>query len=45
MRKEKLELSEVLLEKLEALKQAMEDASSLRDIILEKKTMRNSLRS
>ena len=33
--KEKLELSEALLEKLEALKKGMEDASGLRDIIFE----------
>ena len=38
-RKEKLELPEALLEKLEALKQAMEDASGLCDIILEKRAM------
>ena len=36
LRKEKLELSEALLKKLEALKQAMEDASGLRNIILER---------
>ena len=42
-RKEKLELSE--LKKLEALKKAMEDASGLRDIILERQSMIDSLRS
>ena len=33
---EKLELSEVLLEVMEALKKVMEDTSGLRDIILER---------
>ena len=37
--KEKLELFEALLEKLEALKKAMADASSLRDIILERQSV------
>jgi len=41
--KEKLELSEALLEKMEALKQAMKDASGLRDIILESQSMIDSL--
>jgi len=35
LKKEKLELSVALLEKLEAMKKGMEDASGLRDIILE----------
>ena len=38
LKKEKLELSEALLEKLEALKKAMEDASGLRDIIFERQS-------
>jgi len=41
LRKEKLELSEALLEKLEAMK----DASGLCDIILERQSMIDSLRS
>ena len=43
LRKEKPELSEALLEKLEALKKTMEDASGLRDIILERRSMIDSL--
>ena len=39
MRKEKLELFEVLLEKLKVLKQVMKDASGLRDIILWRQSM------
>jgi len=43
--KEKLELSDTLLEKLEALKKATEDASGLRDITLERHSVIDSLRS
>ena len=43
LRKEKLEVSEALLEKLKALKQAMEDASGLCDIILERQSTIDSL--
>ena len=45
LKKEKLELSEALVEKLEALKKAMEDASGLRDIILERQSTIDLLRS
>ena len=45
LRKEKFELFEALLENLEALKKAMEDASGLRDIILKRQPMIDSLRS
>ena len=38
LEKEKLELSEALLEKMKALKKAMEDVSSLRNIILERQS-------
>jgi len=45
LRKEKFKLSDALLEKLEALKQAMEDASGLHDIILERQSIIDSRRS
>jgi len=43
--REKLELSEALLEKLKLLKQAMKDASGMRDIILKRQSMIHSLQS
>ena len=44
LRKENHKLFDALLEKLEALKQTMEDVSGLRDTILEKLKMIDSLR-
>ena len=45
LEKEKCKLSKALLEKLEALKKEIEDAPSLRDIILEWQSVIDSLRS
>ena len=42
--KEKPELPEVLLEKMKALKKAMEDVSSLRNIILKRQSTIDMLR-
>jgi len=43
LKKEKLKLFEALLEKMEALKKAMEDAANLHDIILERQLVIDSL--
>ena len=44
LKKEKLELTEALLEKMEALKKVKEDASGLRGIILKRQLVIDSLR-
>ena len=43
LKKEKLELSEVLEKKMDALKKAMKDVSGLHDIILERQSVIDSL--